>query len=414
MKKVIYSLLFALVLVACSDDKQEPNPLFPVTAGEAKVSGTLPVLYIDTEGGKAVTSKTEYIGATYRLETTDADDYVSIGTAEAPLPLQIRGRGHSSWKSPKKPYKLKLGNKTEIMGMPANKHWALIKPAESNAAGYFLARLTGMAWAPDMRPVEVVLNGDYIGLYFLTETVRIDKNRVNIYEQKDGETDPDVVPGGWLVEVDNYVDDCQITIPENQAWSLTVKYHSPENLSSPQKLWLKDEFTAMNKAIYNPDKASTEWEKYVDVTSMARFFIVQEVMDNPDGFHGSFYLHKNLGEDARWVAGPVWDIVCYLRDKTDYTFRLPVHYSFIPHWIGEIIRYDSFCSAVRAQWRDVYPAKINKLYEYIDNTILPLEQAWANDCARWSEDPTQTAALRADRLKKALRKNAEWFDSHLP
>ena len=37
---------------------------------------------------------------------------------------------------------------------------------------------------------------------------------------------------------------------------------------------------------------------------MARFFILQEVMDNPDGFHGSFYLHKDLADNAKWVAGP--------------------------------------------------------------------------------------------------------------
>lgn len=61
--------------------------------------------------------------------------------------------------------------------------------------------------------MEVVLNGEYIGLYFLTETIRIDKDRVDIYEQNDGETDPDLIKGGWLVEVDNYIDDCQITIP---------------------------------------------------------------------------------------------------------------------------------------------------------------------------------------------------------
>ena len=290
----------------------------------------------------------------------------------------------------------------------------MLKPTENTVAGLQLGKLMEMAWSPSFRPVEVVLNGDYIGLYFLTETIRIDENRVNIYEQQDQEINPELIKGGWLVEVDNYRDECQITIPENNRWNLTLRYHSPEDLSDAQLQWLTDEFKAINAAIYSTDKTSTEWEKYIDVESMARYFILQEVMDNPDGFHGSFYLHKDLADNARWIAGPIWDLVCYNREKTDYTFRMKVHYGFTPHWIGEIIQYDSFCKAVGSVWRDVYPEKLSEIYDYIDETVLPLEKAWKNDCERWNEDPTQTAVLRAERIKNALRRNIEWFNSHLP
>ena len=301
-----------------------------------------------------------------------------------------------------------------MMGMPKNKHWALLKPTENTVAGLQLGKLMKMAWTPSFRPVEVVLNGDYIGLYFLTETIRIDENRVNIYEQQDRETNPDLIKGGWLVEVDNYHDEDQITIPECSKWNLTLRYHSPEDLSNAQLQWLTDEFKSINAAIYSADKTSTAWEDYIDVESMARFFILQEVMDNPDGFHGSFYLHKDLADNARWVAGPIWDLVCYNREKTDYTFRMKVHYGFTPHWIGEIIQYDSFCKAVERVWREVYPARLSEIYNQIDEIVLPLGSAWANDCARWNEDPTQTAQLRADRIKNALSRNIEWFDNHLP
>ena len=271
-----------------------------------------------------------------------------------------------------------------------------------------------MAWTPDFRPVEVVLNGDYIGLYFLTETIRIDENRVNIYEQQDGETDQTLITGGWLVEVDNYHDECQITIPENSRWNLTLRYHSPENLSDSQLQWLTGEFKTITSAIYSQDKTSAEWEKYIDVESMARFFIVQEVMDNPDGFHGSFYLHKDLKDGAKWTAGPIWDLVCYNREKTDYTFKMKVHYGITPHWIGEIIKYDSFCQSVAAVWNEVYPDRLSEIYEKIDEIVLPLASAWQHDCERWNEDPSQTAQLRADRIKNALRRNIDWFNNHLP
>lgn len=166
--KVIGCFLVALTLISCTDEVEAATP--PVSS-TISISGT--------------------------------------------LPMHIRGRGHSSWKGPKKPYKIKLAKKTAMMGMPQNKHWALLKPTENIVAGLQLGKLMGMEWTPSFRPVEVVLNGDYIGQYFLTETIRIDENRVNIYKQQDKETTPDLIKGGWLVEVDNYHDENQITIPEN-------------------------------------------------------------------------------------------------------------------------------------------------------------------------------------------------------
>lgn len=404
-------------LCSCAEENEVPNDVKadePSQTPNIEVSGTLPVLYIETENHKPITSKTEYINADYWLDTSGRDNYVQLGSASEPLQMQIRGRGHSSWKGAKKPYKVKFAKKTEVMGMPKNKHFALLKPTENTVAGLQLGRIIGMAWTPDFRPVEVVLNGDYIGLYFLTETIRIDENRVNIYEQQDNETSPDLIKGGWLVEVDNYHDECQITIPECSRWNLTLRYHSPENLSDAQLKWLTNEFKAINGAIYSTDKTSTEWERCIDVESIARFFILQEVMDNPDGFHGSFYLHKDLKDGAKWVAGPIWDITCYNREKTDYTFRMKVHYGITPHWIGEIIQYNSFCQSVASVWSEVYPSRLSEIYDKIDEIVLPLESAWQHDCERWNEDPSQTAQLRSERIKSALRRNIDWFNNHLP
>ena len=403
-------LVFALSLAGCTDEMNAIQP----PQQDLPTSGTLPILYIETENHLPIVSKTEYLAAHYWLDPIGIDGIVPLGTKDSPLAMQIKGRGHSSWKGVKKPYKLRLDEKAAMMGMPRNRHWALLQASENTVAGLCLGKLMGMAWTPRYRPVEVVLNGDYAGLYFLTETIRIDKERVNIFEQQDLETDPELIQGGWLVEVDNYYDECQITLPECSSWNLTLRYHSPENLSDRQLQWLTREFKAINTAVYATDKKSTDWEDYLDVESMARFFIVQEIMDNPDGFHGSFYLHKDLGNGAKWVAGPLWDLVCYNREKTDYTFRMKVHYGFTPHWIGELIQYESFCQAVASVWDEVYPHKLSAMYDDIKEILLPLEQAWQHDCQRWNSDPAQTAQARFDKIRNALNRNIEWFDAHLP
>ena len=63
----------------------------------------------------------------------------------------------------------------------------------------------------------------------------------------------------------------------------------------------------MNEAIYSDDAWGSAWAAYIDVASAARYFIVREVMHDTDGYNGSFYLHKDLGEDALWNFGPIWD-----------------------------------------------------------------------------------------------------------
>lgn len=93
---------------------------------------------------------------------------------------------------------------------------------------------------------------------------------------------------------------------------------------------------------------------------------------------------------------------------------MKVHYNITPHWIGEIIQYDSFCRAIADVWEEVYPGKLSEIYDYIDAIVLPLESAWGNDCARWGEDPSQTAEIRAEKIKTAIKRNIEWLNLHLP
>lgn len=376
-------------------------------------TGTLPVVHIETEGHTAITSKDYYIPGTYFV-VDNQDTDMNIGSADSPLSLEIKGRGHSSWKGTKKPYKIKLGEKAPLLGMNANKHWALLKFNEPTIAGFQLGNIMGLDWTPSTRPIEVVLNGDYMGIYFLTETNRIGTSRLDIYEQHDMNDDEGSIPYGWLVEIDNYLETNQITIVENDNWYLRITHHSPESLSSAQRTWLTGEFQRINSAIYNPDKVHSTWEQYIDVDAMARYFIIQEVLDNSDGFHGSFYLHKDWTDDARWVAGPLWDLTCNQRVKTDYTFRMKTSYGFTPHWIGELIKDEDFNEAVREAWNEFYPHEIQPWMEYIDEHLQPCSEAFEQEKIRWNYTDQQTLNQRVDKLKSSLLANIEWFNNHLP
>lgn len=376
-------------------------------------TGTLPVIYIETESHKPVTSKTVYINGTYYIVDQQNPD-MNVGSQSNPLPLEIRGRGHSSWKGVKKPYKLKLGKNASLLGMNKHKHWALLRFYEPTMAGLQLGNIMGMDWTASTRPVEVVLNGEFQGLYLLTETNRIGKQRLNIYKQPNWNEDQGTVPYGWLVEVDNYYEPNQVRVMENRKWTLQVTYHSPDSLSLAQRSWLTEEFKDLNAAIYDSDKANSTWEQKIDVDAMARYFIIQEVLDNSDGFHGSFYLHKDNTAGARWVAGPLWDLSCNQRQKTDYSFLMKTSYTFVPHWIGELIKDEDFCQAVRKAWHEFYPQQVQPWMNYIDEHLLRCSEAYEQEKVLLKITSPETLAQRVEKLKASLLANIEWFDAHLP
>lgn len=385
-----------------------------VTGRSAEPTYTIPVVTINTENGVPVVDKETKISAT--MDIAVPQDYVTLNNKKARdisgVELTIRGRGNASWLLEKKPYKLKLESKTEILGMPKNKHFSLIAYAGNyvgSVAGMELARCTGQAWAPHSEPVEVVLNGEYIGRYFLVENIKIDKNRLNIAEQPDFNEDESILDGGWLVEIDNYADDAQIVIPEIGYLNLRVTYKTPEALSETQERWLTEQFTMMNDAIYSQDKTGGAWASMIDPTSVARYFIVRETLGDTDGYNGSFYLHKDLGKNTKWNFGPMWDLV--LDRKKDWVFNDHPSYSAV-HWIEAIFNTDAFQTALIEQW-ELFKNEIDKVYAYMDRIGELCEHADVANFERWPQYEKGDSKEQSNRAKYILRDNFEWIDRYV-
>ena len=384
----------------------------------ATYSGTLPVLYIQTENKEPITSKDYYLNATYYLDAIGIEGYESIGSASAPLTMEIKGRGNYSWTGfDKKPYRIKLADKQPLLGMKKSKHFALLAHADDsndrkgfmrNAVGFELSRMIGMTYTPDARPLEVVLNGDYIGLYFLTEHIRVDKDRVNIVEQEDEETDNEKITGGWLVEIDNYDDDPHITIKEGGKTTMWITYKTPEVLSPQQEQYLTEQMKLIDNLVYG-DKNSEELWNYLDMDALAKFYIVQELTDNYESFHGSCYLHKELGENEKWYFGPVWDFgSSFNRDKSQYMYQGDVWHN---HWIPEICKFPAFMDRVKEIWNEFYNGDYNNIYNFIDTHENLIAQAAVKDKERWSQyHGSQTIGTYIERTTNVLRKNAEWLN----
>ena len=404
MKRLLFSWI--LVSIVCS--------LYAVSP-----SGTLPVLYIQTENNQKIESKEVYVNATYYLDAKGIAGYENIGSATAPLNMEIKGRGNYSWTGfDKKPYRIKLTDKQALLGMKKSKHFTLLAHADDsndrkgymrNAVGFELSKMIGMTYTPDAKPLELVLNGDYIGLYFLTENIRVDKDRVNIVEQEDEETDSEKITGGWLVEIDNYNTDPHITITEGgDVYTMWVTYKTPEVLSYQQEQYLTQQIMMLDNLIYG-DKNSDELWKYLDMDALAKFYIVQELTDNYESFHGSCYLHKDIGANAKWHFGPVWDFgSSFNREKSQYMYQGDVWHN---HWIPEICKFPAFMARVKEIWREFYANEYNNIYSFIDAHEAQISRAAVKDKERWSQyHGSQSLSTYIDRTTEVLRKNAAWLN----
>lgn len=388
-----------------------------IWADDATFSGTIPVMYINTENSKPITSKDTYINATYYLDPMGCEGVEALGSANAQLPLEIRGRGNWTWNGfDKKPYRLKFGSKTAILGMKKSKHFALMANADDelsglrNAVGYQLARMLDMPWTPSDKPVEVVLNNEYIGLYFLTETIRVDSDRVNIVEQADGETDEEAITGGWLVEIDNYDSDPHVRITEGNGERIIFTYKTPEELSDEQENYLREQMVAIDKAIYDKDKNSTKWEEYIDLDRLVRFYIIQEILDNAESFHGSCYMHRDKGENKKWMFGPVWDFGnTFRRGSGQFIYENP---PFGQTWIGEIAKFPRFEEKVKEVWYSFRENNFDEIYTFIDNFVVNYEAAIQADDKRWPNYGSSNVTKDGTTMKNNIRERVEFLAEH--
>ena len=384
-------------------------------------SGTLPVLFIKTEA--PVTSKETYVNGTCHIDAMGVEGCTSLATAGEPLTVQVKGHGNWTWKDfSKKPYRLKFSEKVKPLGMKKSRHFVLMANADDNlgflrnTVGLELGRRLGLAWTPWQEPVEVVLNGDYIGLYMLTEKIRVAKNRVNIVEQADKETDPDSITGGWLMEIDNYDEEGQVVITEGNGAKLRFTMHTPEVLSAAQRDYIAHLLTATDQAIYAADKRSTDWEQYIDLDSLVRYYIVQEVMDDAESFHGSCYIHKQRGSGTKLIFGPVWDFGnAFQRGFDRFIYQ---DSPFGQNWIGEIARYPRFQERVREVWRLFLGGSLPSssgfggfpgLDTYIDGFIARIATAAVCDARRWPNYGNGNIDERKNEFKRRMKEKVDFL-----
>lgn len=388
---------------AIDDGKtEEPDVEKPV---DVPSEYTVSTMNIVTEDNAPIVGKNKehYVNCNVTIDHENKNwDYE--GTA------RIRGRGNSTWLwYDKKPYRIKLDKKAALLGLAEEKDWVLLANYRDpshvmNTFVFELARIMGLPYTNHTRYVEVTLNGEYIGLYQLTEQVEQGENRVAVDDEE-----------GVLISLD--ADDGPDLSPKatNNFWSKTyglpvcVKYPEEDELTDFRKGEIMDDFEVLENAILKirqskgkPAEIQAAMDvvrELMDVQSFIDFLIIQELIYNVElSAPRSMYMHKDKGD--KWTMGPIWD--CDAGFDFDWgemysghnyfgSYRKhvlgtdPIHHvgGWVPDFFTDIFRSDDFCQEFIDRWDEISPRIMAEAWENTQMFIDAAEEAMDRDAERW-------------------------------
>lgn len=300
-----------------ADDGQTKE--FTVQLENGTGSG-LPVVAILTEGGAPVTSKEDWVSGRIVF------DAQQTGFESLAVAMEVKGRGNNTWRMPKKPYAVKLSEKSPVLGMAKHKRWVLLANASDrtllrNRVAFEIGRRTGLAWTSDSRFVEVILNGEYQGNYLLCEQIRVDKNRVNITEMEPGDIGEAEKTGGYLLEFDRYYDEVNKFRTARRDLPVNIKEPDEDVLGDVQRAYITDYVNRIEDLLYGGGNVDPAYRELLDTDSFIDWWIVMELTGNRDGrLPGSCYMYKDRG--GKLCAGPLWDFdLTTFKTYTDFLLK---------------------------------------------------------------------------------------------
>lgn len=271
-------------------NQQSQRYTVTLTVATGRFTG-LPVLTINTVDKKPILDKETWIEATFSLTDSTGTPLLTDQT------LEIRGRGNTTWQNPKKPYALKLGEKTALFGMPKHKRWVLLAAyndksmIRTDLAFHLAQEYSNLRWKQQGQLIELVLNGKFLGNYYLCEHIKIDENRV---------------PDGYIVEVDVRAKESNGDIFfKSQLSKLNFVIKDPDVVKGDEDFRYVQNFINNCEAdLSNRDIA--QYATYLDLESMVDWYLNSELTKNPDAaFFISVYM--NVSADGKLYMGPLWD-----------------------------------------------------------------------------------------------------------
>jgi len=367
--------------------------------------------------------------------------------------IAIEVRGSTSQQYPKKSYgfetqdALGMNFNVPLLGLPIENDWILYGPYPDktllrDVLTYDLSQKFGH-YASNWRYCELVIDGDYKGLYILLERIKRDNNRVDVARLDADDLAGDSLTGGYIVKVDKLTGEVGYFWTSAYNNEVVFQFHDPEydELNPIQASYMEDFVTDFEQATWGPqfDDPNLGFDQYIDRTSFYDFFILQELGRTVDGYRSSSFMHKDKNNGAwngKLVAGPMWDFnLSYGNaDYCDAGLTTGWQYNFdevcdfttaIPFWWEKLLQSTSYRNGLRCRWEELRqgPLHTDTIHQWIDSMVNYLSEARIRNFQEWpiigvyvNWNAFVGATYEEDvtYLKNYIAQRALWMDANIP
>ena len=420
-------------------------------------SSNLPIVLIDT-GGADIPDEPKIPAL---MAIVDNGPGVRNAVTDPPtgydghIGIEVRGSS-SQFFFPKKQYGFETRDASGeddaavLLGLPEESDWILYAPYTDKSLmrdvlAYRLGRATGH-YAPRTRYCEVVLNGEYQGIYVLVEKIKRDSERVAVDRLRATDVAGDELTGGYILQIDrgNEGEGGHWTSPFPPAYptSAVVRYEfddpNADDLLPVQEAYIEQFVTGFEALMASPDFAdpAAGYAATIDIGSFVDFVLVNELARNVDGYRLSTYLHKDKDSvDPRLRAGPLWDFNLGFGNADYYgganrtgfqvDFAEAGDGSPVPFFWPRLFHEAAFQDSLGARWAGLRQGVLHpdSLAAFIATTAAGLDEAQQRNFVRWpilgeyvwpNAYVGETYADEVAYLGTWIAARAAWMDGQFP
>ncbi len=390
---------------------------------ETDIKAELPVVVIETDGSGI--TKEEYSDAVVSVECDHLEGFESTHASET----RIRGRGNSTWKwSDKKPYKLKFDSDVSLLGMREGREWVLLanyndKALIRNYVALEMAKtLDNMDCYATQYPVDVFLDGKYVGVYTLGEQIEEGDERIEIG------INATTTDTGYLLEVGGEaLDEDEISFSCELVKNVQIIEPKAQNVTDEHIVFISNYIDMVDRAIISGEG----YDSLIDVDSLIDWFILTELSFNSDGaMRRSVFLKKNPGEKLEIAS--VWDYdIAFGNSNTDFLNYhswacLATDYGYVTYnWMNYLMKDEAFVARLRERFNEIKDElhacamdSIDYAYEVCAPSAEENFQTWDILNMQVAIEPYyvvryNTYEKQIEFLREFINFRFEWIDSQL-
>lgn len=324
----------------------------------------------------------------------------------------IKGRGNATWEDEKKPYSLQLSQEADLLGMGKASKWILLSNQGDsthlrNRISFDLAEAVDLPYTPACTWTDLYLNGEYAGLYLLSERNEVHPQRVDI--------DPDSsflvsIEPVWRLQQQGY----PYVVTDNEV-ALRI-HHSSMQTVTLQQIWQSAENAILAEDGIDP-VTGKRWDALIDVDSWVRKYLIEEIFANADSCLASeFFFYE--AENGKIFAGPIWDMDVILRDGNLQCISPRAIITGRPHLRNEsdaslfygLLQKPEFHDTMVKQYRqEFYPILMQLLDGGLAQYAQQTAQASAVNQMRWQ---VSDAGDSIDAMRTFLMERMEFLDDY--